>query len=568
MYKLLLLTLSFLLTISLLPAQVFLDGQFGDWDAISTADADNNNDAGASNIDFTNIKFHSDQDYFYLYFETNKEINLQDANKITLYLDTDNNASTGISKAGIGADLEFRFGDRYGIFYDNNGSTFIEHPEVGMISSPTVTSDVFELLLRRDARINGNDVFPSNDIKIVLKDEISSGDAVPDASGGLSHTFNNTDLPDIASFNLSKSSSEQIRFLSYNVRRDDLFEPSKYNAYARIFRALQADVIGIQEVYDNSALQVRNIISQMMGSSSSNWFYDGVNSDVFVMSRYPIEEAIRIDGNAAFLINKNGQKILFVVAHLPCCNNDTSRQEEVDRIMAFIRDAKSGSSSIELPNNTPIVITGDMNLVGKKRQLETFINGDLFYSQYGNDFNPDWDGSNFEDAIPATTGMPASITWNNSFSDFWPGRLDYLIYSGSVMTLENQFALNTASLSQEQQEDFQLQSGDTGTASDHLPIVGDFSLNNATPTENIPTWAETIKIRRLSKSEFELNLALEIPSKANIQISNALGQIIFSKISPKGTQIQETIDLSQAPKSIYFVSIEVNGQIFTNKIMH
>ncbi len=546
-------------------AQIVIDGRFEDWESIELSDDDSDNDAGASGIDFKDVRISSDSEYLYLSFDVNKEINLQDGNKITLYIDTDENASTGLLKSGIGADIEFRFGDRYGVYYFNNNSSFFEHPQLKIISAPTVTSSSFEVLIRRDVRINGNDIFPSNSIRLRLHDDIASGDIVPNSSGGLRHTFNNNNSPSISEFSFSKPSGAHVRFMSFNVKRDNLFESSKFSTYSRIFKATQPDIIGIQEVYDHNSEKVRNTISQMMGVSSSNFYYDDVNSDVHVVSRYPIEAAVRVDGNAFFLINKNGQKILFCVAHLPCCDNDNGRQQEVDRIMAFIRDAKAGNTSIDLPNGSPIVIAGDLNLVGNNRQVETLLTGDIFYTQYGADFSPDWDGSDFEDALPLTTGMPAAVTWQNLFSDFGPGRLDYMIYSGSVMELDNAFSLNTAELSQDQLEDSQLQSGDSNSASDHFAIVGDFLINNSTPTSDMPQWTERLSVLNFGDGNLQLDLKLEQSENIKIQTTNVLGQIIATQAS-NGREIQIPIDLSNYNRGIYFISIVINGKKVTKKV--
>jgi len=144
--------------------------------------------------------------------------------------------------------------------------------------------------------------------------------------------------------------------------------------------------------------------------------------------------------------------------------------------MAFIRTAKSGNGPIPITQDTPIVITGDMNLVGDSQQVATFLTGDIVFSGlYGSDFAPDWDGSDFEDAKPRVTDQPFTYTWNDNFSSFFPGRLDYLIYSGSVMNLENSFSLFTKKMTIEELQDNGLQSNDTNI-SDHLPIVADFEL--------------------------------------------------------------------------------------------
>ena len=85
-----------------------------------------------------------------------------------------------------------------------------------------------------------------------------------------------------------------------------------------------------------------------------------------------------------------------------------------------------------------------MNFVGDHKQVTTLLKGDIENeAAYGSDFTPDWDGSDFVDSKSPTTGVPFSFTWYSESSAFSPGRLDYMIYSGSNMKLENTYSLFT-----------------------------------------------------------------------------------------------------------------------------
>ena len=63
-----------------------------------------------------------------------------------------------------------------------------------------------------------------------------------------------------------------------------------------------------------------------------------------------------------------------VSAHPPCCNNEEGRQRELDGIAAWQLDLIS-PGGLDLPRGTPIVVAGDMNLVGGSRQLATLLAG-------------------------------------------------------------------------------------------------------------------------------------------------------------------------------------------------
>ena len=75
-----------------------------------------------------------------------------------------------------------------------------------------------------------------------------------------------------------------------------------------------------------------------------------------------------------------------------------------------------------------------MNLVGDRSQQLSLVTGNIQNeSIFGPDFSPDWDGSAFVDAKLYSTHEPLAVTWINPFSSFSPGRLDYLLYTASVM---------------------------------------------------------------------------------------------------------------------------------------
>jgi len=199
-----------------------------------------------------------------------------------------------------------------------------------------------------------------------------------------------------------------------------------------------------------------------------------------VVSRYRITEAFEITGNGAFLIDLRptyDKDLLFIDAHTPCCSYDRDRQLEIDAFMAFIRDAKAPGGRLDLVPETPIVIVGDMNLVGYRQQLETMLTGNIVnVGTYGPSFTPDWDGSDFEDAKPRQTDLPLNITWYDEGSSFWPGRLDYVIYSGSVMEVGNSFVAFTPGMPTDTLTAYGLQADDALRASDHVPVVADFVL--------------------------------------------------------------------------------------------
>lgn len=468
--------------------QIIIDESYDDWKNISNKTVDAINDANGL-IDFKEMNIWNDSVYLYINFETNSEINLQESSKILLNIDIDNNSNTGKSINGIGADVVYDYGQRTG-FYIRNGIYYdFSHVECSLLSLPTVTSGKFEQALKRKFNAGNYLVNFGNKIRISLSYDGSGGDIIPNQSGGYLYQMNSDKLQ-VPVFSIKKKSLDHLRLMSLNVKQDGYF--INESPYKRILKSIAADIFCFQEIYDHSSGDVLYKIKNYFGG---NWYDAKVGTDIIVVSKYPILNYVAIGGNGAFLIDYKGKEILVINVHLYCCDNDTGRQTEVDEIMSFIKKAKTGTGSFTIKKNTPIIITGDTNFVGKNRQRKTLIEGDIMNeNSFGTDFLPDWDNSFFEDAKPVTTGYPGSFTWKSYYSDYPAGRLDYIIYSGSVLKLENTYVLNTELLSRDILEEFQMNNEDSYNSSDHLPIVADFTLKDISDSYDIENESTIIDI--------------------------------------------------------------------------
>ncbi len=97
---------------------ILVDGRFDDWSSIEKLQSDPVGD-GLPGIDFLSISVSSDSARLFLYLELADDITLLKNNKITLYIDGDNDASTGFPIRGLGTELAWVFGDKQGaIFFD------------------------------------------------------------------------------------------------------------------------------------------------------------------------------------------------------------------------------------------------------------------------------------------------------------------------------------------------------------------------------------------------------------------------------------------------------------------
>ncbi len=577
MRHLTLLSLLFFSIVSFAQDRILVDGIFDEWDEYPVIYSDATGDDGFSGIDFGQLKISNDAEFLFFSLEVGTEINIQDLNNISIYLETDDNASTGFSINGIGADLVYRFGNREGTFYAGSNSYFISHSDIGLINAPTVTSSRFEIAIKRGATIFGNSVFQSDKVKVVFRDGFSSGDLIPNTNDEVEYSFLNEGLEPLPTYSIPKSPTADLRILSYNVLSDGLFDSDREPAFERILQATQPDIIGFQEIYDNSSEQVANQVGYMTGVQ---WYHAKQGPDCHAISRYPIIESAFIAGynqgagNGAFLIDLPGvaEHLLLIVAHPPCCSNDFGRQVEADLIMEFLREAKNGNGPFPLEAESRIVIVGDMNFVGDGGQLETLLTGDIANeSAYGADFNPDWDGNDLLDSHPYATGVPFSYTWYSPNSSFSPGRLDFILYSGSNLTLQNSYSLFTPALPQDSLTTYNLNANDVITASDHLPVVADFKIENFTvPTKDVlaENWGNLKVYPNPSFGLTSVSFNLNQQDFVNIQLINQNGKEIktLQQSNMSAGAHELLLNTSNIPTGMYFVKMTTSEFVVSEKI--
>lgn len=479
---------------------IVLDEVFADWDTRAPIYRDATDDAGGGAEDFGALWIENDDRYLFLGFETGAELLLQSGNSVQLLLDTDGRRLTGTPAHGLGAELEFRFGEGAGTVVLGGQSFSIGPYDLQLVSSPTVSSRRFELAIRRDLQFGGMPLFGADLIQVLLRS--GAPDFLPDETGGLTYAFKRAPPSYPPSFSIAKRDPDHLRLLSYNVEVDSLFDPALLANYSRILKALQPDIIGFQEILFHNSQQTADLVEQILPSGpEETWFHaSDPNSDVVAISRFPIEAGFSIQGNSAFLLDLRpnyDSDLLFLVAHTPCCEDDRGRQAEIDAFMAFIREAKNPGGALTLSPGTPILVAGDMNLVGFARQQRTLLSGDIAdEAAFGPDFTPDWNGDRFADAKPPTTGLPTAFTWFSEDSQFSPGRLDYVVYTASVLSKSNAYALFSRGLTAQDLAAHGLQADDTVLASDHLPLIVDFQwrpLDGSLPKTAAKTRGMTVK---------------------------------------------------------------------------
>jgi len=523
------------------PPQIFMDGQFEDWQSLFPLYSDPLGDQQSGNLDFGRLWVTNDADYLYLRIEVGGEINIQDLNNITLYLDTDDNANTGIAIHGIGAELQWTFGTRNGLFKVGSNSFPITHRNIGLVTMPTISSTEFEIALDRNAQPdNQNPLFGGNTIRVVFIDQGAGQDHLPDSPGGVLFTLAAQYPPPLTPISIRRNEANSFRVLSYNVLSDGLFESSRLPAFTRILQAIEPAIIGFQEIYNHSASETANQVQTILPSPGQQWYGAKGGPDNIVVSCFPILSSYQIEGNGGFIIDLNpviSSQLLLIVAHLPASSNNTARQWEADAIMAFIRDAKNPGGIITLPTDTPMMIIGDLNLVGYAQQLITLLTGDIVNTgQFGNPFPPDWDDSDFDHILPRSTDIPFFYTWYSPFSSYSPGKLDYMIFSDSVIESVKKFVLFTPAMSADSLAAHNLQSDDVEIASDHLPLVLDFVLTNTTGFADIVN--NSIKGFELEQnypnpfnSTTAIRFHIAVTSDVKLEVYNNLGEKVRTLVN-------------------------------------
>ncbi len=297
---------------------------------------------------------------------------------------------------------------------------------------------------------------------------------------------------------LQRSADADLRVLNYNVNWDHIFPEVKQETadrFARLVRAIDPDIVLLQEVRRSSEVAAALLNTLLPGADGdAPWqVFRGGNN--VIASRWQLRDTL------AHPTPKGDREIAFALVDLPderfdvdlyvsnnhykCCDgerNDPRRQRQSDAIISWWRDARTPGGEIDLPAGTPLIIAGDLNIVGGFGPVETLLTGDIAdESAYGPDAPADWDDSTLTDLHPLHNGDgPADYTWRNDGDEWDPGRLDFMIYSDSVLTVTNAFVLNTATMSDEALAEAQLERHDVLLAPpgrfDHLPIVADFRL--------------------------------------------------------------------------------------------
>ncbi|WP_420575059.1 endonuclease/exonuclease/phosphatase family protein [Kordia sp.] len=468
-------------------AAITIDGVFDDWNSGLATYTDTSE--SINGVDLLELQVTNDDEFLFIKIKANQEFDLTDdtiMQELGLFIDTDNDTNTGFDiQQGYGSELGLLFSRLYA-HYNVTPYSQVSFSDLKLRVAPTVTSDEFEIAIGRHVLPDGvNPLFPSSTIKILIKND-DNFDKLPNVGNVFSYTFDETPVPAYVPIDINKGTAEHIRIVAYNTLLDGLLDANRLDDFERIIKSLQPDIVGFIESAGTSETYVKGLFDTWLPLGTVDGWYVKKHGGEVTVSRWEItQQWDHLTRQFPVLINLPDTiyhtDLLFTNAHLSCCGADTSRQDQVDQYAAFILDAKTPGGLVTLPENTPFVYGGDLNLVGFAQQLETLKTGDIQdTATYGPGGFLDWDNTEVKEENCLQADVRMNYTWRSDSQAFPPGKLDFILFSDFTLKAEKSFVLQTELMSAARLTSYNLQQSDTGTASDHFPVVTDFSIKTAT----------------------------------------------------------------------------------------
>jgi len=316
---------------------------------------------------------------------------------------------------------------------------------------------------------------------------------------------------------LQKPSRDTLRVMSYNVNWDSIFpdddpmnhslrEFNRVDAFVRVMRAIQPDIVCLQEInYLRGRQALGELMAEAVEAAEGEEWQVTIERDNVIATHFDLKEkgyelatgSVRPDLlQAAALVDlpdaQFGDTDLYVIcSHFKAggqLGDILLRGRQADAIMYSVRDFTTPGDKIDLEPGTPYVILGDFNVydTDPHLHLRTLVSGDIDdEGRFGEDLEPDWDDTALVDLMPSHNGLGNEFyTWRNDGEPFDPGTLDRIIYSDSVLEVINSFVLNTLMLSDQALAALGLEPDDVLLDAqsgyyDHLPLVVDFVISDS-----------------------------------------------------------------------------------------
>ena len=547
---------------------IVIDGLFDDWQEVPVTITDPEGDYNYD--DWAELKITNDDDFIFFKISLHSEETLlQNWNNFYLYIDADKDSLTGHPFRGMGSELAWHFGYRTGQYFEQDGIIDLWQNDITLRQAPTVTSTEFEIAIARGSFVLSD----PDSIAVIFSSFYDTGDYMPDSWGGVVYQLDTTVVGPAEPILLEKTGT---RLVTYNTLYTGILEPDRQPKFQRIIQALDPDIIALQEHSEWN--EIGDIISSWFPEDT--WYQGYTFRDLVVLSKYPIinqANLISSERTMCALLQTDdpiNPYLLILNSHFSCCDNDDDRQEQVDELVQVLREWRlNDNGPFDLPEGTPMFHVGDFNFVGYREQIETVTAGNIQdEGNYGSDFPLDWDGTAITDLFSRQTHKRMAYTWRSDGSSFNPGKLDYVLYTDSNLSILNHFVLNTLAMPDSVLNEWELEAEDTNEASDHLPRIVDFMVTDLGITGELDLPQQYI-LSHPYPNPFnpQVMIPITLAREAHIQlrIYDIHGRLVISiadDVLPAGKKLFSW-DGSQYPSGVYIVRCQAGNVMQTEKII-
>ena len=547
---------------------IVIDGLFDDWQEVPVTITDPEGDYNYD--DWAELKITNDDDFIFFKISLHSEETLlQNWNNFYLYIDADKDSLTGHPFRGLGAELAWHFGYRTGQYFEQDGIIDLWQNDITLRQAPTVTSTEFEIAIARGSFVLSD----PDSIAVIFSSFYDTGDYMPDSWGGVVYQLDTTVVGPAEPILLEKTGT---RLVTYNTLNTGILESDRQPKFQRIIQALDPDIIALQEHSEWN--EIGDIISSWFPEDT--WYQGYTFRDLVVLSKYPIinqANLISSERTMCALLQTDdpiNPYLLILNSHFSCCDNDDDRQEQVDELVQVLREWRlNDNGPFDLPEGTPMFHVGDFNFVGYREQIETVTAGNIQdEGNYGSDFPLDWDGTAITDLFSRHTHKRMAYTWRSDGSSFNPGKLDYVLYTDSNLSILNHFVLNTLAMPDSVLNEWELEAEDTNEASDHLPRIVDFMVTDLGITGELDLPQQYI-LSHPYPNPFnpQVMIPITLAREAHIQlrIYDIHGRLVISladDVLPAGKKLFSW-DGSQNPSGVYIVRCQAGHVMQTEKII-
>jgi endonuclease/exonuclease/phosphatase family metal-dependent hydrolase len=483
---------------------VLLDGAFSEW-ADATVVVEDAADAPRAAVDIRSIRGLDEAAWLFLSMDLGREVNAQSMpGTLHLLVDGDDDEATGTAMNGMRGvdlvvDLSHRQGSGRGVGFsmraarpDGALETFSSYA-LGVTVAPTWAASRFEL---RISRLGATEVGPLAE-RIRLKAVYTEGEDALDETAVGSYAFRTVAeeaVPEPTD-EWSTGPEGSVRVVAWNVSGGSF--TANAEGFARVLAALEPDVLILDEVAGGiTADAVQDFLSLEPMEELGSWHFvlgeSGGRQRTVVAARdraiRPAESMRRVDYGPGALealaarlpaeagrlveiererglsatgawIDMGGTEVLFVPVDLQSAGWAGSPQDLLRILQA--RTIRGHILEERGDARAPVIVGGDLNLVGSRDPLDTLI------------AHLDTDDSDLMMVDAKRLGERTHSTWRSADTPFAPGRLDFILVPDAAAEVVGSFVFGTEDLGRETLQRLGLEPELSERLSDHLPVVAD-----------------------------------------------------------------------------------------------